>query len=175
MQFVCIPTHFLKLKKITTGKNCSTDNYICLKHSEHFEYSEFLNLPYRVFLQLIHKLSQRRFLMKFRRNLMCVGRYAAKVMRKERSEMEHNQSEMPAKVTKQICIPAGCDYAIKVQLMLSHSYGMQNINISIAGICPNKFERAKGSKRFHFASLHYIFSAYLPTHIKSLRDFFNHY
>ncbi|MCI7670661.1 MAG: hypothetical protein MSS42_10690, partial [Bacteroidales bacterium] len=44
-------------------------------------------------------------------------------------------------------------------------------DISIAGICPNKFERAKGSKRFHFASLHYIFSAYLPTHIKSLWDF----
>ena len=25
---------------------------------------------------------------------MCVGRYAAKVMRNERSEMEHNRSEM---------------------------------------------------------------------------------
>ena len=47
-------------------------------------------------------------------------------------------------------------------LMLSHSAGMHNTHISIAGI----------SKRFHFASLHYIFSAYLPTHIKSLRDFF---
>ncbi|MDD7163189.1 MAG: hypothetical protein SPF86_10180, partial [Sodaliphilus sp.] len=34
-----------------------------------------------------------------------------------------------------------------------------------------KFERAKGSKRFHFASLHYIFSAYLPTHIKFLTEF----
>ncbi|MDY6021199.1 MAG: hypothetical protein SPI75_00395 [Sodaliphilus sp.] len=56
-------------------------------------------------------------------------------------------------------------------LMLSHSAGMQQPDISIAGICPNKFERAKGSKRFHFASLHYIFSAYLPTHIKSLWDF----
>ena len=51
-------------------------------------------------------------------------------------------------------------------LMLSHS-----ADISIAGICPNKFERAKGSKRFHFASLHYIFSAYLPTHIKFLTEF----
>ena len=48
---------------------------------------------------------------------------------------------------------------------------MQNTDISIAGICPNKFERAKGSKRFHFASLHYIFSAYLPTHIKFLTEF----
>ena len=55
--------------------------------------------------------------------------------------------------------------------MLSHSAGMHNTDISIAGICPNKFERAKGSKRFHFASLHYIFSAYLPTHIKFLTEF----
>ena len=56
-------------------------------------------------------------------------------------------------------------------LMLSHSAGMHNTDKSIAGICPNKFERAKGSKRFHFASLHYIFSAYLPTHIKFLTEF----
>ena len=56
-------------------------------------------------------------------------------------------------------------------LMLSHSAGMQHPDISIAGICPNKFERAKGSERFHFASLHYIFSAYLPTHIKFLTEF----
>ena len=55
-------------------------------------------------------------------------------------------------------------------LMLSHSAGMHNADISIAGICPNKFERAKGSKRFHFASLNYIFSAYLPTHIKFLSE-----
>ncbi|MCI7033410.1 MAG: hypothetical protein MR897_08305, partial [Bacteroidales bacterium] len=46
-------------------------------------------------------------------------------------------------------------------LMLSHSAGMQHSDISIAGI----------SKRFHFASLHYIFSAYLPTHIKFLTEF----
>ena len=59
----------------------------------------------------------------------------------------------------------------KGNLMLSHSAGMHNTDISIAGICPNKFERAKGSKRFHFASLHYIFSAYLPTHIKFLTEF----
>ena len=103
--------------------------------------------------------------MKFRRNLMCVGRYAAKVMRKERSEMEHNRSEMPAKVTKQICIPRDAISYSMGNLMLSHSAGMHNTDKSIAGI----------SKRFHFASLHYIFSAYLPTHIKSLRDFFNHY
>ena len=46
---------------------------------------------------------------------MCVGRYAAKVMRNERSEMEHNRSEMPANGTQHICIPAGCDFAIKRQ------------------------------------------------------------
>ena len=46
-------------------------------------------------------------------------------------------------------------------LMLSHSAGMQHPDISIAGI----------SKRFHFASLHYIFSAYLPTHITFLTEF----
>ena len=46
-------------------------------------------------------------------------------------------------------------------LMLSHSAGMQHPGISIAGF----------SKRFHFASLHYIFSAYLPTHIKFLTEF----
>ena len=46
-------------------------------------------------------------------------------------------------------------------LMLSHSAGMHNNDKSIAGI----------SKRFHFASLHYIFSAYLPTHIKFLTEF----
>ena len=39
---------------------------------------------------------------------------------------------------------------------------MHNIGISVAGI----------SDRFHFASLHYIFSAYLPTHIKFLTEFF---
>ena len=46
-------------------------------------------------------------------------------------------------------------------LMLSHSAGMQHPDISIAGM----------QKRFHFASLHYIFSAYLPTHIKFLTEF----
>ncbi|MDY5966898.1 MAG: hypothetical protein SPJ38_08450, partial [Sodaliphilus sp.] len=38
----------------------------------------------------------------------------------------------------------------KGYLEVSHSAGMHNAGISIAGI----------SKRFHFASLHYIFSAY---------------
>ena len=114
---------------------------------------------------------------------MCVGRYAAKVMRNERSEMEHNRSEMSEakwSITEAKCLQISHNkYASQRDaishsmgnLMLSHSAGMHNTDKSIAGICPNKFERAKGSKRFHFASLHYIFSAYLPTHIKFITEF----
>ena len=92
---------------------------------------------------------------------MCVGRYAAKVMRNERSEMEHNRSEMPAKSHNKHASQRDAISPSKGNLMLSHSAGMHNTDISIAGI----------SKRFHFASLHYIFSAYLPTHIKFLTEF----
>ena len=46
---------------------------------------------------------------------MCVGRYAAKVTRNERSEMEHNRSEMPANIAEQTRIPAGCDFTTKGQ------------------------------------------------------------
>ena len=92
---------------------------------------------------------------------MCVGRYAAKVMRNERSEMEHNRSEMPAKSHSKHASQWDAISPLYRYLMLSHSAGMHNSDISIAGI----------SKRFHFASLHYIFSAYLPTHIKFLTEF----
>ena len=92
---------------------------------------------------------------------MCVGRYAAKVMRNERSEMEHNRSEMPAKSHNKHASQRDAISPPKGNLMLSHSAGMHNTDISIAGI----------SKRFHFASLHCIFSAYLPTHIKFLTEF----
>ena len=92
---------------------------------------------------------------------MCEGRYAAKVMRNERSEMEHNRSEMPAISHNKYASQRDAISPPMDNLMLSHSAGMHNTYISIAGI----------SKRFHFASLHYIFSAYLPTHIKSLWDF----
>ena len=104
---------------------------------------------------------------------MCVGRYAAKVMRNERSEMEHNRSEMSEakwSITEAKCLQISYNKfasqrdAISYSmgnLMLSHSAGMHNTDISIAGI----------SKRFHFASLHCIFSAYLPTHIKFLTEF----
>ena len=38
---------------------------------------------------------------------MCVGSYAAKVMRNERSEMEHNRSEMPANIRITNTHPSG--------------------------------------------------------------------
>ena len=45
---------------------------------------------------------------------MCVGRYAAKVMRNERSEMEHNRSEMRKyRITN--THPTGCDFTTKGQ------------------------------------------------------------
>ena len=92
---------------------------------------------------------------------MCVGRYAAKVMRNEQSEMEHNRSEMPAKSHSKHASQRDAISPLYGNLMLSHSAGMHNTDKSIAGI----------SKRFHFAPLHYIFSAYLPTHIKFLTEF----
>ena len=57
---------------------------------------------------------------------MCVGRYAAKVMRNERSEMEHNRSEMPANIAEQICIPAGCDFAINGRFDVVAFHLLQN-------------------------------------------------
>ena len=92
---------------------------------------------------------------------MCVGRYAAKVMRNERSEMEHNRSEMPANIYNKYASQRDAISPLYGNLMLSHSAGMQHPDISIAGM----------QKRFHFASLHYTFSAYLPTHIKFLTEF----
>ena len=48
--------------------------------------------------EIRHELFMRNEKKKSRRDLMCVGRYAAKVMRNERSEMEHNRSEIPANI-----------------------------------------------------------------------------
>ena len=98
---------------------------------------------------------------KSRRDLMCVGRYAAKVMRNERSEMEHNEAKCLQISHNKCASQRDAISPLYGNLMLSHSAGMHNTDKSIAGI----------SKRFHFASLHYIFSAYLPTHIKFLTEF----
>ena len=93
---------------------------------------------------------------------MCVGRYAAKVMRNERSEWSITEAKCLQISHNKYASQRDAISPSFGNLMLSHSAGMHNIGISIAGI----------SKRFHFASLHYIFSAYLPTHIKFLTEFY---
>ena len=98
---------------------------------------------------------------KSRRDLMCVGRYAAKVMRNERSEMSITEAKCLQISHNKYASQRDAISHSMGNLMLSHSAGMHNSDKSIAGI----------SKRFHFASLHYIFSAYLPTHIKFLTEF----
>ena len=92
---------------------------------------------------------------------MCVGRYAAKVMRNERSEMSITEAKCLQISHNKYASQRDAISHSMGNLMLSHSAGMHNSDISIAGI----------SKRFHFASLHCIFSAYLPTHIKFLTEF----
>ena len=102
------------------------------------------------------------------RNLMCVGRYAEMM---ELSEAKWNLFEMPATEMPILCIPEECDTTNRfkqthiIQIMLSHSAGMHICCATFAGI----------SLRLYYislCSLRITFAAYLPTHIKSLRDFF---
>ena len=102
------------------------------------------------------------------RNLMCVGRYAEMM---ELSEAKWNHFEMPATEMPILCIPEECDTTNRfkqthiIQIMLSHSAGMHICCATFAGI----------SLRLYYislCSLRITFAAYLPTHIKSLRDFF---
>ena len=109
---------------------------------------------------------------------MCVGRYAEMM---ELSEAKRNHFEplarsnlfvqMPATKIPILCIPAECDTTNRfkqthiTQIMLSHSAGMHICCAIFAGI----------SLRLCYISLRSFritFAAYLPTHIKSLRDFF---
>ena len=103
------------------------------------------------------------------RNLMCVGRYAEMM---ELSEAKRNHFEMPATEMPVLCIPAECDTTNRfkqthiTKIMLSHSAGMHICCATFAGI----------SLRLCYISLRSFritFAAYLPTHIKSLRDFFS--
>ena len=77
---------------------------------------------------------------------MCVGRYAAKVMRNERSEMKHNRSEMPAKSHNKHASQRDAISPPKGNLMLSHSAGMHNTDIFYC----RHFEKIP----FRFAPLH---------------------
>ena len=78
---------------------------------------------------------------------------------------------MPATEMPILCIPEECDTTNRfkqthiIQIMLSHSAGMHICCATFAGI----------SLRLYYislCSLRITFAAYLPTHIKSLRDFF---
>ena len=77
---------------------------------------------------------------------MCVSRYAAKVMRNERSEMKHNRSEMPAKSHNKHASQRDAISPPKGNLMLSHSAGMHNTDIFYC----RHFEKIP----FRFAPLH---------------------
>ena len=68
---------------------------------------------------------------------------------------------MPANGTQHICIPSGCDFATKRQFDV----------VAFRWNASYRYTYCRHSKRFHFASLNYIFSSYLPTHIKFLTEF----
>ena len=95
------------------------------------------------------------------RNLMCVGRYAEKM---QWSEAKWNLFEMPAIDMSELCIPAECD---NIKLPFGGeiaSRGMRVCYAIFAGISLRLCSISLCSFRITFA-------AYLPTHIKSLRDF----
>ena len=91
---------------------------------------------------------------------MCVGRYAEKM---QWSEAKWNLFEMPAIDMPILCIPAECD---NIKLPFGVEIASRWDACLLCDIC-----RHFASVMLHFASLHYIFSAYLPTHIKFLTEF----
>ena len=93
---------------------------------------------------------------------MCVGRYAEKM---QWSEAKWNLFEMPAIDMSVLCIPAECD---NIKLPIEYEIASRWDANLLYDIC-----RHFASVMLHFASLiSHTFAAYLPTHIKSLRDFF---
>ena len=96
------------------------------------------------------------------RNLMRVGRYAEKM---QWSEAKWNLFEMPAIDMLVLCIPAECDnIKLPIECEIA-SRGMRICYAIFAGISLRLCSISLRSFRITFA-------AYLPTHIKSLRDFF---
>ena len=95
------------------------------------------------------------------RNLMCVGRYAEKM---QWSEAKWNLFEMPAIDMTELCIPAECDnikylyngeIASRWDACLLCDFAGISLRLCSISLC----------------SFRITFAAYLPTHIKSLRDF----
>ena len=70
---------------------------------------------------------------------------------------------MPAIDLSVLCIPAECD---NIKLPIECVIASRWDAYLLCDIC-----RHFASVMLHFASLHYIFSAYLPTHIKFLTEF----
>ena len=103
---------------------------------------------------------------------MCVGRYAEKT---QWSEAKWNLFEplarsnlfgqMPAIDMLVLCIPAECENIKSPIMAKSHPAGMRICYAMFAGISLRLCCISLRSFRITFA-------AYLPTHIKSLRDFF---
>ena len=62
-----------------------------------------------------------------------------------------------------LCIPAECD---NIKLPIEYEIASRWDAYLLCDIC-----RHFASVMLHFASLNYIFSAYLPTHIKFLTEF----
>ena len=109
------------------------------------------------------------------RNLMCVGRYAEKM---QWSEAKWNLFEplarsnlfgqMPAIDMSVLCIPAECD---NIKLPFGGEIAFRWDACLLCDFAGISLRLCSISLR----SLRITFAAYLPTHIKSLRDFFNHH
>ena len=97
----------------------------------------------------------------FVRNLMCVGRYAEKM---QWSEAKWNLFEMPAIDMPILCIPAECD---NIKLPFGGEIASRGMRVCYAIFAGISLRLCSISLR----SLRITFAAYLPTHIKSLRDF----
>ena len=105
------------------------------------------------------------------RNLMCVGRYAEKM---QWSEAKWNLFEplarsnlfgqMPAIDMSELCIPAECD---NIKLPFGGEIASRGMRVCYAIFAGISLRLCSISLR----SLRITFAAYLPTHIKSLRDF----
>ena len=105
------------------------------------------------------------------RNLMCVGRYAEKM---QWSEAKWNLFEplarsnlfgqMPAIDMPILCIPAECD---NIKLPFGGEIASRGMRVCYAIFAGISLRLCSISLR----SLRITFAAYLPTHIKSLRDF----
>ena len=96
------------------------------------------------------------------RNLMCVGRYAEMM---ELSEAKRNHFEMPSSRCQYCAFQRNATTSNCPLNTKSHPAGMRICYSIFAGI----------SLRLCYISLRSFritFAAYLPTHIKSLRDFF---